>query len=362
VAIQDGRNFLKTTDARFDVITADPIHPFTRGSAYLYTEEYYRIALSRLTERGVMCQWLPITALSLEDVRSVIGTFARVFPYTSLWQSSHDTLLIGSAVPHAMDWRDLSRRLDQPAVERQLATIGLDDPFAFLAEMGMDDAAVRAFARDAVINTDDNLFLEFSSPLHIGSDAVNRIARGVAAARRGLSDDAAFARGLSAAAREQLSAYRAAKSETVLARLAGPDAIPRLAAVVRELPAYRPARIHLARRLAQRGSGELEAGRADQALRTARTALQADPREPSAHLLRGAALARLGRHDEAVAAIGAALALRPDRWIGHMLLSEALAQAGRREQAIAEMKRAIALNPPHPALASALAELEAAGS
>jgi spermidine synthase len=363
VEIQDGRNFLKTTDERFDVITADPIHPFTRGSAYLYTEEYYRIALARLGERGVMCQWLPITALSSEDVRSVIGTFAKVFPHTSLWQSSHDTLLIGSASPPAIAWEDLGRRLARPAVRRQLGSIGLDDPFAFLAELGMDDAAVRSFAEGAVINTDDNLFLEFSSPLHIGSDAVGRIARSVARARRGLiASGSAPVQGLSAGQRERLDAYRAAKSETVLARLAGAEALERLSGVVGELPSYRPARIHLARRLAQRGSAELEAGRAGQALRTARAALDANPREPSAHLLLGAALARLGHQDRAVEAIESALELRPNRWLGHMLLSEALARAGRRERAIAEMKRAIALNPPHRTLAKALAELEAAGS
>jgi spermidine synthase len=363
VEIQDGRNFLKTTNERFDVITADPIHPFTRGSAYLYTEEYYRIALARLSERGVMCQWLPITALSSEDVRSVIGTFAKVFPHTSLWQSSHDTLLIGSVAPPAIDWDELTRRLGQPALRRQLGPIGLDDPWAFLAELGMDDAAVRAFAEGAVINTDDNLFLEFSSPLHIGSDAVGRIARSVARARRGLvAGGSPIVQGLSVEGRERLDAYRAAKSETVLARLAGSDAVERLSAVVRELPSYQPARIHLARRLAQRGSGELEAGRPGQALRTARVALSANRREPSAHLLLGAALARLGQQDRAVEAIEEALALRPNRWLGHLLLSEALARAGRRDRAIAEMKRAIALNPPHRTLAKALAELEAAGS
>jgi spermidine synthase len=360
VVIQDGRNFLKTSDERFDVITADPIHPFTRGSAYLYTEEYYRIALSRLTEAGVMCQWLPITALSIEDVQSVVGTFAKVFPHTSLWQSSHDTLLIGSAAPPRVDWNDLTRRLAQPSVKRQLATVGLDDPYAYLAELGMDDAAVRRFAEGAVVNTDDNLFLEFSSPLHIGSDAVTRIAREVARARRGLSADEGSVLGVSDAAhRAKLDAYRGAKSETVLARLAiGDEAIERLADVVREVPDYAPARIHLARRLSRRGSSELDAGRPELALRTARAALAANPEEPSAHLLLGTVLARQGRSDSSVAAIQKALALRPHRWLGHFLLAEALARAGRQDDAIAEMKRAIALNPPHRRLGEALAELE----
>jgi spermidine synthase len=361
VEIQDGRNFLKTTDERFDVITADPIHPFTRGSAYLYTEEYYRIARERLTENGVMCQWLPITALSSDDVRSVIGTFAKVFPYTSLWQSSHDTLLIGSVAPLEIDWDDLVNRLGEPAVRDQLASIGLDDPYAYLAELGLDDAAVRSYTEGAVINTDDNLFLEFSSPLHIGSEAVTRIARHVARARRGLvATGSSPLHAPTAEQLERLAEYRGAKSETVLARLAPSGDVERLAAVVRELPSYRPARIHLARRLARRGSRELEAGRPEAALRSAEAALEADPNEPSAHLMLGAALARLGEQDSAVEAIEQALVLRPNRWMGHFVLAEALARAGRRDEAIAEMRRAIALNPPHRTLADALARLESA--
>jgi tetratricopeptide (TPR) repeat protein len=224
----------------------------------------------------------------------------------------------------------------------------------------MDDAAVRDYARGAVINTDDNLFLEFSSPLHIGTDAAKRIARSVARARRGLV--ATGRSPLVSPSPERLTRlgeFRQAKSETVLARVVDSGSIERLTAVVRELPEYQPARIHLARRLARRGSRELEVGRVAAAQRSARAALEANPAEPAAHLLMGAALAREGRHDQAVVSIEEALALRPGRWMGHFLLSEALFRAGRREEAIAEIRRAIALNPPHRHLAEALDALEA---
>ena len=140
VAIQDGRNYLKTTPERFDLITADPIHPWTSGSVYLYTREYYEIAAAHLAPGGVMCQWLPITGISGENVRSVVASFADVFPHTSLWQTSHDVLVIGSFEPVAMDWSGLVARLAEPRVAAQLAPLGLDDAIAFLAEQGMDDA------------------------------------------------------------------------------------------------------------------------------------------------------------------------------------------------------------------------------
>jgi len=44
ISFHDGRNFLKTTSRKFDVVTADPIHPWAHGSVYLYTVEYYQLA------------------------------------------------------------------------------------------------------------------------------------------------------------------------------------------------------------------------------------------------------------------------------------------------------------------------------
>ena len=42
IVLNDGRNFLMTTNKMFDVITADPIHPWFRGAGYLYTDPVLR--------------------------------------------------------------------------------------------------------------------------------------------------------------------------------------------------------------------------------------------------------------------------------------------------------------------------------
>ena len=53
-----------TTKEKFDVITADPIHPWFSGAGYLYTTEYFRLAAERLRPGGIVCQWLPIYELT----------------------------------------------------------------------------------------------------------------------------------------------------------------------------------------------------------------------------------------------------------------------------------------------------------
>ena len=63
MVFNDGRNYLATTQEQFDVITADPIHPWSGGAGYLYTAEYFRSVGSRLAPGGIASQWLPLYEL-----------------------------------------------------------------------------------------------------------------------------------------------------------------------------------------------------------------------------------------------------------------------------------------------------------
>jgi spermidine synthase len=359
VAIQDGRNYLKTTPERFDVITADPIHPWTSGSVYLYTREYYEIAAAHLAPGGIMCQWLPITGISGENVRSVVASFADVFPHTSLWQTSHDVLVIGSFEPVAIEWQSLVERLKAPRVAAQLGALGLDDAVAFLAEMGMDDAGVRAYAESAPRNTDDNVYLEFSSPLSIGDPDVEQVTLRVNRARSALAaSGSTLAVGMPDAEHARLALARRAKNRLLYSQIQSRRTLERLKEVVAEAPDYRPARIELARQLARQGARDLDAGRVPLALARAREAVAA-AEEPSAYLLEGSALSRQGRYAEALAPIERAVALAPHRWMAHYQLALALLGAGRNAEASAALERAVALNPAHAELGARLAEVRA---
>src|SRR5512140_2166461 len=64
----DGRNFLMTTDRMFDVITSDPMHPWSKGSGYLCASEYFALAAAHLRPGGVMAQGLPLYELTPQDL------------------------------------------------------------------------------------------------------------------------------------------------------------------------------------------------------------------------------------------------------------------------------------------------------
>ena len=45
---------------KFDIITSDPIHPWVKGAATLYTQEYFELCKARLNEGGLITQWVPL--------------------------------------------------------------------------------------------------------------------------------------------------------------------------------------------------------------------------------------------------------------------------------------------------------------
>ncbi len=85
LVFDDARHFLQTTKETFDIITSDPIHPWVRGAATLYSLEYLQLARAHLNPGGVVTQWIPLYETDLRSVKSEIATFAQVFPDTTLW-------------------------------------------------------------------------------------------------------------------------------------------------------------------------------------------------------------------------------------------------------------------------------------
>jgi spermidine synthase len=172
IVLNDGRNFLMTTSQTFDVITADPIHPWFRGAGYLYTAEYFALAASRLNPGGVMAQWLPIYELTPDNLRSVVRTFQTSFTHTLLWLTHYDAHLIGSNDPLPIDEAELARRMAAPGVAGDLRAVMMGSPADFLSYFVMGTRGMRDFAATGVLNTDGRLYLEFSAPFSIAAPAL----------------------------------------------------------------------------------------------------------------------------------------------------------------------------------------------
>jgi spermidine synthase len=172
IVFNDGRNFLMTSKDKFDVITADPIHPWFRGAGYLYTTEYFQLASDHLLPGGIICQWLPIYEMTPRDLKSVVRTFREHFRYTMLWLTHYDAELVGSNSPILMDEGELDRRIKEPAIFSDLSRVMMGSATDFLCYFVAGTDGMKKFCEGGILNTDDNLYLEFSAPFSIATSSV----------------------------------------------------------------------------------------------------------------------------------------------------------------------------------------------
>jgi spermidine synthase len=168
IVFNDGRNFLMTTEEKFDVITADPIHPWFSGAGYLYSTEYFKLAAEHLNPGGIVCQWLPLYELSEKNLKSIVQTLRANFSYTMVWLTHFDAELVGSNSPINIDEQELDRRIRAPEVLQDLARVKMGSAEDFLSYFVMGTEGTKAYSAGGRINTDNNLYLEFSAPQSIG--------------------------------------------------------------------------------------------------------------------------------------------------------------------------------------------------
>ncbi len=122
----DARHFVLTTPEKFDIITSDPIHPWVKGSATLYSKEYFELVKAHLNPGGVVTQWVPLYESDEETVKSEIATFFDVFPGGSIWAnelsgSGYDVFLLGQATPSPVNVDGIQAKLSNPSYARVAA-------------------------------------------------------------------------------------------------------------------------------------------------------------------------------------------------------------------------------------------------
>ncbi len=167
----DARNFLLTTEEPFDVILSEPSNPWITGVANLFTHEYFTLARERLAAGGIMAQWFQTYGMSNDDLKSVLRSFADAFPQVSVWSPQlGDLLFVGSLEPLTVFLTRFEHLLQSARGGDQLESIDLVDTAALARMFLLDDAGVRSFVSDSVLNTDDRPRVEFNAPRNLYSE------------------------------------------------------------------------------------------------------------------------------------------------------------------------------------------------
>lgn len=202
----DGRNFLASTDRRYDVVISEPSNPWITGVSNLFTVDHFRAATRSLAPDGVFVQWVQLYEMSPDNIKTIYRTFSEVFPHMRVFAAdaySSDTIILGSFRPIELDPTVLDQRLTDPSIRRAIEPSHAVNSTDLLARMLFSSRdEVRRFTqlderlernqwrsdfranglnecrppacrrRPAPINTDDNALIEFAAPRDlIGFDA-----------------------------------------------------------------------------------------------------------------------------------------------------------------------------------------------
>lgn len=161
VIINDGRNYLLTTEKKYDIITAEPPPPINAGIVNLYSKEYYELCKKSLKHGGIVTQWLPIAQMSAFEARTIIRAFQDVFPFTYLWGwDDLNFCLMGSSEELSVDYSRLKQRISDN--EELMDSIGLGEAEIFMAGFLKGPDSLREYCQGTPPLTDNRPYIQYS--------------------------------------------------------------------------------------------------------------------------------------------------------------------------------------------------------
>lgn len=157
----DARNTLLVENKRYDIIAAQPSHPWLAGASNVFTEEFFRIVDSRLNENGIFSQWINLFRMDVTTLRSIFKAFYNVFPYGVSFADldNGDIMLIGSRKAIHIDFERINPRINEK-MRKVFRQHEMYEDTDILWYFGLSRDEILAGTGDAIPNRDTNLISE----------------------------------------------------------------------------------------------------------------------------------------------------------------------------------------------------------
>jgi len=192
IVFDDARHYLLTTTEKYDIIASDPLDVFVKGTAALYTKEYFESVRRHLNPGGMFTLYVPLYESDARTVRSELATFFDAFPNATVWANTvngqgYDMVFLGTLKPLKIDLDEIQARLDRadyaPVAEslREVQFFSAIDLFATYAGR-MDDLG--QWTRGVDLNRDGDLRLQYWGGWGINSTLEDVIYRQMLSYRR----------------------------------------------------------------------------------------------------------------------------------------------------------------------------------
>jgi spermidine synthase len=174
----DARHFVLTSKDKFDVISSDPIHPWVKGTASLYSKEYFELVKQHLRPGGIVTQWVPLYESDLATVKSQLATFFDVFPNGTVWGNTingegYDLVLLGQVEPLDLNvdaLEDRWGRLDYARVTQSMGAVNFHNATDVLATYAGRASDLKRWLTGAEINDDMSMRLQYLAGMGLNVD------------------------------------------------------------------------------------------------------------------------------------------------------------------------------------------------
>jgi spermidine synthase len=169
VHLDDARHYLLTTDEKFDAVTSDPLDPWVKGAATLYTREFFAEIKKHLKPGGVVTLFVQLYESTEAAAKSEVATFLEAFPNGAVFANTingqgYDLVLFGQLEGGPIDVDAVQARLSAPEnarVAESLRQIGINSAVELFGTYAGSVKDMKNWLADAQINTDRNLRLQY---------------------------------------------------------------------------------------------------------------------------------------------------------------------------------------------------------
>jgi len=192
IVYDDARHYVLTTPETFDIIASDPLDVFVKGTAALYTKEYFEAVKRRLKPGGMFSLYVPLYETDEKTIRSELATFFEAFPDGTVWANTvngegYDMVFLGQAGPLRIDLDEVQQRLDHPdyaLVAQSLRDVGVDSAADLFSTYTGGKSELASWLRGAELNRDSDLRLQYLGGWGINSNLADALYRRMLSYRR----------------------------------------------------------------------------------------------------------------------------------------------------------------------------------
>ena len=192
IVFDDARHYVLTTTEKFDIIASDPLDVFAKGTAALYSREYFEAIKQRLNPGGLFTLYVPLYESDVRTVKSELATFFEAFPHGTVWANTingqgYDMVFMGQAEPLKIDLDEVQRRWDGPeyaAAVESLQEVGVGSVVDLFATYAGQQSDFAPWLQGAEINRDGDLRLQYLAGWGINSRLEDVIYREMSGYRR----------------------------------------------------------------------------------------------------------------------------------------------------------------------------------